>query len=87
MQVGFINQKAMERYREFVKAMDGVLESLDSIDRLITRVDPKRAKGGWTVATPAELRALRNGAFKELEQLRTIAKAHEAELVSREWRV
>lgn len=87
MQIGVVNKAATERYRRFVGAMDLVLESLDAVDRVIRRVKPKGGAGGWTTATPAELRALRNGAFKELEALRTIAKNHEADLVSREWRV
>lgn len=87
MQIGMVNKAATERYRRFVGAMDLVLESLDGVDRIIRRVKPRAGAGGWTAATPAELKALRNGAFKELDQLRSIAKKHEAELVSREWRV
>lgn len=87
MQIPAINRRAMDKYREFVAAMDMVLESFDSLDAVIARIEPKKAAGGWTVATKKELQGYRARAFDELERLRTIAKKYEAELVSREWRV
>lgn len=87
MQIQAVNRRAMEKYREFVSAMDMVLESFDSLDAVIAKVDPKSAAGGWTVATQKELHGYRVRAFEELERLRTIAKKYEAELISREWRI
>lgn len=87
MQIQAINRRAMDKYRQFVSAMDMVLESFDSLDSVIAEVDPKNSAGGWTVATQKELQGYRARAFDELERLRTIAKKYEAELISREWRV
>lgn len=87
MQIQAINRRALDKYRAFVMSMDLVLESFDSLDKVIAKVDPKNAPGGWTVATQKELHGYRQRAFDELERLRTIAKKYEAELVSREWRI
>ncbi|GAB3479373.1 hypothetical protein [Amycolatopsis cihanbeyliensis] len=87
MQVGVINRRAQAKYAEFVSALDLVREALEEIDTLIGRVDPKRASGGWTVATPKELKGLRRAAMEQLNTLRASAQKYEAELISREWRL
>lgn len=87
MQVAAVNRRAQQRYQQFVSSMDLVLQALESLDSLISEVDPNQASGGWTVPTPDELRGYRQKAVDELERLREIAKKYEAELVSRDWRL
>jgi hypothetical protein len=82
-----VNTRAIERYGEFVGAMDMVAEALESADKLIAQVDDKRGAGGFTLPTQDELKALRLKAFHALDILRTKAKQHEGDLVSRAWKV
>lgn len=86
MQVRALNRRAQQRYATFVTTLDLVAEQLDQIDKLIDKVDDK-ANQGWTVATKGELIAIRTKAFDDLDRLRTLGKKHEAELISRDWRV
>lgn len=87
MQVRALNRRAQEKYAEFVYAMDMVAEALASVDAVIGRVATRAPAAGWTVATRAELRAMRVRVFGELDTLRSKAKEYEGELVSREWRL
>ena len=87
MQIQVVNRRAQERYGQFVSAMDLVLEALESVDKVIARVDDSFRPGGFTVATQAELVDYRRDAFEELDELRAMARKYEAELLSREWRL
>lgn len=87
MQIQAINRRAQQKFGNFISAMDLVLESFEAVDKLIARMDPKHAPGGFTVATPSELTGFKAKAFADLERLRATAKKYEAELISREWRV
>jgi hypothetical protein len=87
MQIAVINNRARQKYGVLVGAMDMAVEALDAVDKVIARMDPKHASGGWTVSTPDELRAFRMKAFDELERLRKSTKKYEAELISRDWRL
>jgi glutamine synthetase type III len=86
MQVAAINRRAQARYSAFVTSMDVLADLFDELDKIIDRVDDTKASGGFTLATQDELKAYRLKAFGELDRLRTTAKKHEAELVSRDWR-
>jgi hypothetical protein len=87
MQIPAVNRRARERYTTFVTAMDMVMHALDETNKVIGRVGKKSSGPGWTVATKAELRGMRRGAFEELERLRSKTKKYEADLLSREWRL
>jgi hypothetical protein len=86
MQVAAINRRAQARYATFVTSMDVLADLFDALDRIIDKVDDRKASGGFTRATQDELKAYRLTAFSELNRLRTTAKKHEAELISRDWR-
>ncbi|GAA1993556.1 hypothetical protein [Amycolatopsis minnesotensis] len=87
MQIGVLNERARGRYGAFVGAMDGVLESLDEVNKIIDRVKDDHATAGFTVATRDELMGYSRHAFADLDRLRSTAKKYEAELMSREWRL
>lgn len=87
MQVGYLNRRAQERYGTFTAALDLVAEVLAEVDKLIDSYDDGHASESWTIATRDELKAFRTKAFDELDRLRTLGKKHEAELVSRDWRL
>ncbi|MEU6645496.1 hypothetical protein ABZ863_23490 [Saccharomonospora sp. NPDC046836] len=87
MQISAVNRRAQQNYATFVAALDLVAEQFDEIDKLIDRVDDRKAAGGFTIATKDELQGLRRKAFDELDRMRTAAKKYEAELVSRDWRL
>ncbi|WIX81720.1 hypothetical protein QRX50_13630 [Amycolatopsis carbonis] len=87
MQIGFINRRAQQRYGTFVSTLDLVADVLSSVDRVIESYDEGAMSGSWTIATQDELKAHRKAAFDELDHLRTLGKKHEAELVSRNWRL
>jgi glutamine synthetase type III len=86
MQVAAINRRAREKYATFVTAVDTLGGLFDELDKVIDKVSDGDAPGGFTIATQDELKAYRHRAFEELDRLRTNAKKHEAELVSRDWR-
>jgi hypothetical protein len=68
--------------------MDMVTELLVPLDKLIVRMNEKRAPAGsWRVATPKELNGMLRKARADLELLKEHAKKYETELVSRDWRV
>lgn len=87
MQMALVNKVAMARYRDFISAMDGVMLALEDCERHINRVDRNKVRVGWTASTPAELKAFRRKALDQLTALRKTAKNHEADLISRDWRV
>jgi adenylosuccinate synthase len=87
MQIEAVNRRARERYATFVTAMEMVMHALEETNTLIAKVGKKPGGFGWTVATKAELRGIRRGAFEELERLRTKTKKYEADLKSRDWRL
>lgn len=87
MEIPGANKRAMERYGQFVSALDLVAEQFDEIDKLIDRVGKGTTESGFTVPSREELKGLRAKAFGELEQMRATAKKFEAELVSKPWKV
>jgi hypothetical protein len=87
MALGFINQRAVRRYGAFVGAMDMAAEALDTVRKVIDRVDDSRSSGGYTLPTRDELITLHAKAFAALDTLRLKGKKHEADLVSRDWAV
>ncbi|MEW2508410.1 hypothetical protein AB0878_48925 [Amycolatopsis sp. NPDC047767] len=87
MQVGFLNRRAQERYGTFVATLDMVADVLNEVDKLIASYDEDAMNGSWTISTKDELKTFRTRAFDELDRLRTLGKKHEAELVSRNWRL
>ncbi|MFF4591785.1 hypothetical protein [Amycolatopsis sp. NPDC001319] len=87
MQIGFINRRAQERYGTFVSTLDLIADVLRNVDRIIDTYDEDAMSGSWTIATKDELKAHRTTAFDQLDHLRTLGKKHEAELVSRTWRL
>lgn len=80
-------KKALERYGHFVGAMDTLEEGLIEAGKLIQRVDDSKAGAGFTLPTKDELTALLKKVYERVERLRSKAKRHEADLVSREWAV
>jgi hypothetical protein len=86
MQVAAINKRAREKYATFVTAVDTLGGLFDELDKVIDKVDDDAAPGGFTIATRDDLKGYRRRAFEELDRLRTNAKKHEADLVSRDWR-
>ncbi|MBB3051152.1 hypothetical protein FHS23_002175 [Prauserella isguenensis] len=82
-----MNKLAVQRYAQFVSAMDLVAEQFDELDKLIARVGKGTTESGFTVPTQGELKGLRAKAFGELDQMRMTAKKFEAELMSRPWKV
>ncbi|RSM80416.1 hypothetical protein DMH04_30255 [Kibdelosporangium aridum] len=87
MQIALINNRAQQKYGALVGALDLVSEAFDAVDKVIDGMDPGKASGGWTVATPDELRGMRTKAFEAIERFRAGTKKYEAELVSRDWRL
>ena len=87
MQVGYFNRRAQERYGTFTASLDLVAEVLAEVDKLIDSYDDGGMSESWTIATRDELKAFRTKAFDDLDRLRTLGKKHEAELVSRNWRL
>ncbi|ASR37962.1 hypothetical protein BAY61_26445 [Prauserella marina] len=87
MQISVLNRRAQQNYASFVAAMDQVAELFDEVDKLIDALDEKTAPGGFTVATPEELQALKGKAFDELDRMRVVARKYEGELISRDWRL
>ncbi|MEU7068453.1 hypothetical protein [Streptomyces sp. NPDC046161] len=67
--------------------LDMIADVLRGVDRVIETYDEDAMSGSWTIATRDELKAHRTRAFDELDRLRTLGKKHEAELVSRDWRL
>jgi hypothetical protein len=87
MQIAAINNRARQKYGALVGALDLVAEAFDAVDKVIAKMDPGKVSGGWTVATPDELRGYRTKAFDAVDRLRTATKKYEAELISRDWRL
>jgi hypothetical protein len=88
VQVQALNQRATERYGEFVGAMNVVTEMLVPLEGLINKMSERRVPpGSWRIAKPEELKKMLAKARKDLEELKAHAKKYEAELKSREWRV
>lgn len=82
----YFNERARQRYGEFVGAMDVVEEAFDTVKKIIDRVDDSAAHTGFTLPTQDELRALHAKAFRELDRVRQEGKTHEGDLVSRDWK-
>ncbi|PXY28227.1 hypothetical protein [Prauserella muralis] len=87
MQIPALNRRAQQNYATFVAAMDLVAQQFDEIDTLIDALDEDAMPGGFTVATPDELRGFRAKAFDELDRMRAVARKYEGELISRDWRL
>jgi hypothetical protein len=88
VQVQALNQRATERYGEFVGAIDTVTEMLVPLEKLINKMSERRAPAGsWRIAKPEELKKMLAQARQDLEALKAHAMRYEAELKSREWRV
>jgi len=82
-----VNKVAMERYRDFLSATDEVMLALIECDQHIKRLDRKKSQGSWVACTAQELRSFQKKAMDQISELRKVAKNHEAELISREWRL
>lgn len=83
-----LNNRATQRYGEFVGAIDFATEQLAPLAKLIARMRVRNLPpGSWRVAKPDELRALLARALTNLETVKAQAQKYEAELKSREWRV
>ncbi|MBK1785587.1 hypothetical protein [Prauserella cavernicola] len=87
MQISALNRRAQQNYAAFVAAMDLVAEQFDEVDKLIDALDDRAVPGGFTVATPDEIRGFRGKAFDELDRMRVVARKYEGDLISREWRL
>lgn len=81
------NKRALDRYSEFVSAMDMVEQAFDTVMKVIKRVDDSAEHTGFTVASKDELKAMHTKAFQKLDAVRRLGKLHEGDLVSREWTV
>ncbi|WP_052344943.1 hypothetical protein [Thermocrispum municipale] len=82
-----VNKVAMERYRDFLSATDEVMLALIECDQHIKRLDRKKSQSSWVACTAQELRSFQKKAMDQISELRKVAKNHEAELISREWRL
>jgi hypothetical protein len=82
----YFNERARQRYGEFVGAMDVAEEAFATVMKVIDRVDDSRERSGFTLPTRDELKALHAKAFRGLDLVRQEAKKHEGDLVSRDWK-
>jgi hypothetical protein len=83
----FRNARAIQRYGEFIGAMDVVEQAFETVKKIIDRVDDDLTDTGFTVPTQDELKSMHRNAFEALDLVRQEAKKHEGDLVSREWKV
>lgn len=88
MQVQAVNRRARRKYGEFYGALQMVIESIEHSKKLVENLD-ERPDGEYSWAAPekGEVQAAHDKAARSMETMHKSAKKHEAELISRDWRV
>ncbi|MCS7484403.1 hypothetical protein ACFFQW_34305 [Umezawaea endophytica] len=79
--------KAAEKYGQFVAAIDFVTDMLGPLEKLIERMKENRAPAGaWRIASPEDLKKMLAKSRADLSALKDQAVKYETELTTREWK-
>ena len=85
--MAIMQNKATEKYGQFVAAIDFVTDMLEPLEKLIERMKENRSPAGaWRIASPEDLKKMLAKSRADLTTLKDQAVKYETELTTREWK-